>query len=116
MPRTALFIVRTDPRVSPRPAEAIRIAAGVGSWGKVEVSLVLWNAAVLSLSEFPDDLIDEDHFLRYLPIVGEWGREVYVERDSPHLADLGEAAVRWKSITAGELAALAASSDCILHF
>jgi len=33
LPKT-LVMIETDPRTSPRPAEAIRIAAGIGAWKK----------------------------------------------------------------------------------
>lgn len=112
----ALVIVSSDPRTSPRPAEAIRIAAGVGAWKKVTVTLVLCEAAVLSLREFPDELIDEDNFVRYLPIIGEWGRPVLVETGAPLLADLGETPVKYERITLPQLARLAAESDCVLRF
>jgi hypothetical protein len=116
MARTVLFIVGGDPRTSPRPAEAVRIAAGVGAWKKVEVTLALCGAAVLALSEFPDDLMDEDHFLRYLPIIGESGRPIYVEDAAPLLETIGQSPVPYERITAGKLAALAARSDCVIRF
>jgi hypothetical protein len=116
VPRNILFIVNSDPRVSARPAEAIRIAAGVGAWKKVEVTLALCESAVLALSEFPDEFIDEDNFLRYLPIIGEFGRPVYVETGAPLLKDLGEAPVKYERITVAQLAALASASDCVLRF
>lgn len=116
MPVSALFIVNSDPRTSPRTAEAVRIAAGVGAWKKVEVTLVLCEAAALALSEFPDDLIDEDNFTRYLPIIGEWGRPVYVETGAPFLTDLGKSPVPWERITITRLAELAAASTCVLRF
>lgn len=116
MPRTALFIVNSDPRTSPRPAEAIRIAAGVGAWKKVEVTLVLCEAAALALREFPDELIDEDHFSRYLPMLKDWGRPVYVETGAPFLQDLGEPPVPFERIGIAQLAALAARADCVLRF
>jgi hypothetical protein len=116
MPLKALFIVNSDPRTSPRPAEAVRIAAGVGTWRKVEVTLVLCEAAVLALSEFPDELVDEDNFTRYLPIVGEFGRPVYVETGAPLLEDLGQTPVSYERITVARLARLAADSDCVLRF
>jgi hypothetical protein len=116
MPRTALFIVDTDPRTSHRPAEAIRIAAGVGTWRKVDVTVALWGPAVLCLSEFPDELVDEDNFVRYLPILRELGRPVCVESGAPLFEDLAHAPVPYRPITTAQLAALAASSDCVLHF
>lgn len=116
MPQTALVIVNSDPRTSPRPAEAIRIAAGVGTWKRVQVTLVLCEAAVLALSEFPDELLDEDHFVRYLPILKEWGRPVYVETGAPFLEDLGETPVPYERITVSQLATMAAASDLVLRF
>ena len=116
MNRKALFIVNSDPRTSPRPAEAIRIAAGVGAWKKVDVTLVLCESAVLALSEFPDELVDEDNFTRYLPIVGEFGRPVYVETGAPLLEDLGQTPVPYERIGVAQLAAMAAASDYVLRF
>ena len=112
----ALFIVNSDPRTNPRTAEAIRIAAGIGAWKKVEVTLVLSQSAVLALSEFPDELVDEDNFIRYLPIIGEWGRPVYVETGAPLLENLGQSPVPFERISVAQVAAMAAASDCVLRF
>jgi hypothetical protein len=116
MPRTALFVVNSDPRTSPRPAEAIRIAAGIGAWKRVDITLVLCESAVLALREFPDELVDEDNFSRYLPMLREWGRPVYVETGAPLLEDLGEPPVPFERIGVAQLAALAAASDCVVRF
>ncbi len=116
MRRKALFIVNSDPRTSARPAEAIRIAAGVGTWKKIDVSIALCEAAVLALSEFPDELVDEDNFVRYLPIIREFGRPVYVETGAPLLEQLGESPVPWERVTISQLAAMAAGSDFVLRF
>ena len=67
LPRT-LVMIETDPRSSARPAEGIRIAAGIGVWKKTEVTLLLRGPAGYSLQEYADELIDEDNFVRYLPI------------------------------------------------
>ncbi|MEO6036364.1 MAG: DsrE family protein [Verrucomicrobiota bacterium] len=111
-----LILVTGDPRVSPRPAEAVRIAAGVGAWKKVDISLYLRGPAVLALSEFADELVDEDNFTRYLPIVEEAGRPIYVQKDSAQLADVGEPAVKFQEISDGELAKLAAHSTYVARF
>ncbi|MBX3746792.1 MAG: hypothetical protein KF833_15895 [Verrucomicrobiae bacterium] len=116
MARKILFVINGDPRTSARPAEGIRIAAGVGTWKKVEVTVVLAEAAVLALSEFPDELVDEDNYVRYLPILGEWGRPVYVETGAPFLQDLGQTPVPYERVTVSQVAAMAAASDCVLRF
>ena len=75
LPKT-LVIIETDPRTSARPAEAIRSAAGIGVWKKTDVTLLLRGpVAGYSLQEYADELVDEDNFTRYLPLVAESPRE-----------------------------------------
>ena len=116
MKRQALFIIGSDPRLSARPAEAIRIAAGIGTWKKVAVRIYLEGAAVLALSEFPDDLVDDDNYTRYFPIVGEWGHAVLVQQGAPLLGEIGESALRHEEVSPETLARLAAESDFVLRF
>ena len=79
LPKT-LVIIETDPRTSARPAEAIRIAAGIGVWKKTDVTLLLRGpVAGYSLQEYADELVDEDNFTRYLPLVAESPRPIYLE-------------------------------------
>jgi hypothetical protein len=111
-----LFIIASDPMASPRPAEAIRIAAGIGVWKKVDVRVYLRNNAVLALGEFTDDLVDEENFTRYLPLLGQLDQPLYVERGSPLLARLGAAPVRFEEISEKQLAECAAQSSSVLHF
>ncbi|MDB6056314.1 MAG: hypothetical protein JWO95_158 [Verrucomicrobiales bacterium] len=111
-----LFIVTSDPRTSGKPAEAIRIAAGVGAWKKTEVSIYLRDAAVLALSEDTADLVNEENYTRYLPMVAEVPHRVFVQQDNPALSDLGESAIKFESLTDTELAKLAAEHQYILRF
>ncbi|MBI5385900.1 MAG: hypothetical protein HZA90_14575 [Verrucomicrobia bacterium] len=116
MTSSVLFLITSDPRTSARPAEAIRIAAGVGAWKKVDITVCLRGPAVLALGEYVDELVDEDNFVRYLPIIGEWGRPVFVPRGEPLLAGLGEATVAFEEIDEGRLAELAAHHHFVLRF
>ncbi len=111
-----LFIVSGDPRTSARPAEGVRIAAGVGAWKKADITLYLRNAAVLALSEFADELVDEDNYTRYLPIVAEFGRPIFVQKNARELLEIGETALKFKEISDGELAELAANSTYVVRF
>ncbi|MEI7729773.1 MAG: hypothetical protein WCO56_09370 [Verrucomicrobiota bacterium] len=115
MKPTALFIVTSDPRLSHRPAEAIRIAAGVGTWKKVGITLYLREAAVLALSEYADGLVDEDNFIRYLPILKDFG-PVYVQRGEALLEELGAATLPYEEIDDAQLATLAAQHTDVLRF
>lgn len=116
MKPSLLFIVSSDPRVSPRPAEAIRIAAGVGTWKKANVRIYLRGPAVLALTEYPDELIDEDNFTRYLPITRDFGHPVYVEKSADHLGELGEAILPYEEVDEARLAKMCSDSTTILHF
>src|SRR5437763_6816637 len=99
MKPSLLFIINSDPRLSHRPAEAIRVAAGIGVWKKVDVTVCLCESAVLVLSEFVDGLVDEDNFIRYLPIMGGLGNPLYVETGAPLLEKIGQATLPFERIT-----------------
>ena len=111
-----LLIVTSDPRTSARPAEAVRIAAGVGTWKKADMLLYLHGPAVLALGEFTDELVDDDNFSRYLPILRDQGRPVYVQKSAPELADLGESPLQCEELDAAGLAALVSQSNSVLRF
>ncbi len=113
-----LFTVTSDPRTSPRPAEAVRIAAGVGAWEKVEVTLYLHDAAVLALGETAEELVDGEHFIRYLPLLTGRARPIYVQRGAPLFdgLELGRDGVPFEPIEEKRLAELAASSQYVVRF
>ena len=114
-PKT-LFIITGDPRQSPRPAEAIRIAAGVGAWQKTEVNLYLRDAAVLALTEQVEALVDEESFTRYLPMMAEFGRPIYVQRGAPGLQEIGRSPLACEEIDDTKLAELTAASNYVIRF
>jgi hypothetical protein len=114
LPRT-LVIVETDPRTSARPAEGIRIAAGIGAWKKTDVTLLLRGPAGYSLQEYADELIDEDNFTRYLPIVVEGPRPVYVEDSFGDLAALEGSPWRYEVIGRERAAQLVRENDYLIR-
>ena len=116
MKPSALFILTGDPRTSAKPAEAIRIAAGVGTWQKADIHVYLHGPAVLALSEYVDEFIDEDNFSRYFPIVGEFGRPIYVQRGAKLLAGISDSPLPFEEIDGSRLAALAAECNYVLRF
>jgi hypothetical protein len=68
MKRRVLFIIDSDPRTSHRPAEAVRIAAGIAVWKEVEVSLYFHGAAALALTDEAETLVHGDSFARHLTL------------------------------------------------
>lgn len=109
-----LFVIEGDPRSSARPAEAVRIAAGVAAWKKARISIYLRAEAILALSEYTDELIDEEVFTRFMPIIGENGGSVYVQAGSPWLRELGEPRLNFEPINDHQLAGL--SAEYVIRF
>jgi len=116
MSRTVLFIIDSDPRLSGRPAEAARIAAGVSVWGKVEVVLYLRTAAVAMLAQETGELVDEESFRNYLPILGESGRPIYVEKGAAEMLKSGQSTLAFQEVSDGELAEMAAQFNSVIRF
>jgi len=116
MKPSALFVIESDPRRSGRPAEAVRIAAGVGAWKKVNVVVYLREAAVLVLGEEAEDLMDGENYTRYLPVLRELGGPVYVQKRAALLGELGHAASPFEEISDEQLAGMAAARGCVLRF
>ncbi|MGA2750995.1 MAG: hypothetical protein ABSG59_19680 [Verrucomicrobiota bacterium] len=113
---SALFVIAADPRRSGRVAEAVRIAAGLGAWKKVDVAVYLREAAVLALGENTDDLVDEENYARYLPVLGQAVARIYVQQGAPLLPRLGQATLPLEEISDARLAELAAARNYVLRF
>lgn len=110
-----LMMVTGDPRKSHRPAEALRIAAGVGTWEKTDVTVYLRGEAVRTLGD-TSGLVDENDYAQYWTILASLKQPIYVEKSSVTLAGLGEAVVPFREISDEELADLAAEQKYVLRF
>ena len=116
MKRSVLIIVNGDPRRSARPAEVVRIAAGLSANGRLDVTLCLRSASMLALGGDSEDFVDGDHFTRYLPVVAETGRIVTAPADTGDPLISEPPVVPTRNLSQEELAHLVASSDRILRF
>ncbi len=115
LPKT-LVIVESDPRTSPRPAEAIRIAAGIGAWKKTDVTLLLRGpVAGYSLQEYADELVDEDNFTRYLPLVAEHPQPIYMEETFTDLAALEGSPWKYEVISPARTSELLRENDYLIR-
>ena len=111
-----LFIIETDPRSSPRPAEAIRIAAGVAVWKSVDVRVYLREAAILVLGTARDGLRDEENFAQFLPLLAESQDSILVEAHSRYLREAGALELPHRAISSEEAATLAAECSHVSRF
>jgi sulfur relay (sulfurtransferase) DsrF/TusC family protein len=116
MNRSILFVIDADPRVSGRPAEAVRIAAGIGAWDKVNVSLYLRDSAILMLAEDTSDLVDSDNYERYLPLLGEPRSPIYTQSGSSFITRATTDRALFQEISDRALADLAAEHSQIIRF
>ena len=112
---STLVLIETDPRSSARPAEGIRIAAGIGAWKKTDVTLLLRGLAGYSLQEYADELVEEDNFVRYLPLVAEGARPIYVEDSFTDLDALKDSPWRYEIITRDRAEQLVRENDYLIR-
>src|SRR5271170_3085586 len=111
-----LIVVTADPRASHRPAEAVRIAVGVGVWQKADVAIYLRGEAVWALGEPEEGLIDEENFNQCWPMLAEAGQLVYVQKNAPALKKIALPRALFTEISDDQLSALAAAQMCVFRF
>ena len=109
-----LFVVTSDPRNSPRPVEALRMAVGTAAWKRVEVVLYLGGPAVLAVGENVDELVDADNLARYRPLLKDLTCPVYI--DAECRSCLTDTSVRIEPLDKPGLGRLAAQSTYLLRF
>lgn len=110
--KSLLVVVASDPRASHRPAEAIRLAAGVAAWRNVAVTLYFTGPGGAALSAECDDFVNEESYTRYLPMFVESGGTVYVESNAA--ASNGE--LPHEEVSREQFAALASKMTYLLRF
>lgn len=113
-PPSVLILVSSDPRQRSGPAEAVRTAAGLAAWQQLHVSLVLHGPAALALGE--SDLVGDDLFARYLPLLAEWHQPVYVHGRNPEFVPIGSPRVPAVEIDESGLARLIAKQTWVIRF
>lgn len=80
-----IFLIRSNPCESHKPAEAIRIAAGLGT-GKNFIKMIFSGESPRILSPDEEDLIDIEIIEKFLPLLKEWNIPLYVDKSS--IADI----------------------------
>jgi hypothetical protein len=114
--KAVLIIIDSDPRLSPRPAEAVRFAAGLAQCPRIEVTLHLREAAVLALGGDSDHLVDADNFPNYLPLLVRPGQPVFVQAGAPARFDLQRPPIPFAEMDEEQLAREIARSHAVIRF
>jgi hypothetical protein len=114
MQKRALIVVDSDPRRSHRPAEAVRLAAGLSGWMPERLAICLMGSAAGLLGDGADLLGEEDLQVSW-PVLRDAGTAVYTDfPPAPGTRPQFLGAVR--EIDAAGVARLAAGVDCLLRF
>jgi sulfur relay (sulfurtransferase) DsrF/TusC family protein len=115
MPFSILFLIKTDPRKSLRPSEAIRMAVGLGT-NKNPLSIILMGKAIHLLNFETEDLEDLETVERYLPILEEWKIPIYIEEGSLKEINTDGHHFELKGLSTEEMSRRLAQTDRIFVF
>jgi len=110
-----IFLIRSNPSESHRPAEAIRIAAGLGT-GNNSIKVILSGESVRILSPDEDDLEDIDIIEKFLPIIKDWEIPLYVEKGSLTGIDLKGSPYAFRIVDNDEMSEVLAGGHSIFVF
>ena len=110
-----IFLIRTNPLNSHRPAEAIRIAAGLGM-GKNSVEIIFSGESPRVMSPDEDDSIDIDIIEKFLPILKEWDIPMYVDKSSLARINLKNSHYNFSAIDAEETSEILARGHSVFVF
>ena len=109
-----LIIIATDPRESHRPAEAVRVAAGLAALGSLPIEVCFCQSATLLLGKTSFRFVDEEILKQHLPLLSKYARRIMAESGDPFLSQ--EAQVPYERIGLTELSALAAQHEQVIRF
>lgn len=110
-----VMLIRSNPEISARPAEAIRIAAGLGI-GKNPLKIILCGESIRILSPVEDDLKDIDIIEKFLPMIEEWKIPVYVDKMSLNNINLNKCPYKYHRVDNEEISEIIAGGHYIMVF
>jgi len=116
-PKSILLVIQSDPEISKRPAEAVRMAAGLVSWKKLSITLCFKEKSLKALDEYADELENGDIFLQYLPMFNledPYAQGIIIVGDRQPENPNPE--ITYKNISVQEFGALSEKYDCLMTF
>ena len=114
--RRILVVIDGDPRVTPRVAEAVRMAGGVGVWDQVQVHVVLRGPATRALGEQAANLPEARMFKQFIGMVRENGGQVSVMPDAESMEDIRPEDLLENGLKPAAFTALTAECASVLRF
>lgn len=111
MKRSVLIITSGDPEGSGRPAEALRVAAGLSAHERLAVTLCLVGPARRILRAEQEALVEGDTVAEFLDVLKQSGGRVLAEVGSGDPATTGT-----DFVTRAEIDRLVAESERVISF
>lgn len=113
--RSLCFVIRSDPRTSHRPAEAVRIALGLGG-SEHPIQILLLEEAVQILTDEVEGLREGEALERYLGTLSEWKTPFYIEKGHAPAGEVDRERFNVREVGVKEQADLLASAERVMVF
>lgn len=110
-----ILLIRSNPDNSHRPAEAIRIAAGLGI-GENPLKIILTGESPRILSPDEEDLVDLEILEKFLPMINEWNIPIYVDKMSLNNINLNNSPYKYRVADNNETSELIAGGHYVFVF
>ncbi|MBO34688.1 MAG: hypothetical protein CMO64_00635 [Verrucomicrobiales bacterium] len=111
-----LVVIDTDPRQNPRPAEALRMAGGIGVWDQVQVHVCLRGEASWAHAGDVSNLPNGAMYKQFIPMVRESGGRVFIQSTDDSCMAIDADTLMTMNLKDEKLAALATKADYVLRF
>ena len=113
--KKVIVLIQSDPRVSHRPCEAIRIALGLAS-GEHQVEVILSGTAPLLLKEEANEWMDGESTVKFLNALNEFIPTFFIDKESVGEVDLTEIEFDTILLTKETIASKLAKADSFMTF
>jgi hypothetical protein len=110
-----LLILTHDPRREPRALEGVRLAAGVGTWQRLDLRLYVDTPALQAFASAVEELDEGADFVRYLSVLADAQMPIHIPPDSAP-GELAVPSLSLQPTSVSQLAQFAAESDYVLRF
>ena len=111
-----LIVIDSDPRISSRVGEAVRIAGGVSVWEQVELHVVLRGPAARAVAQGAADLPDGKIFGQFIGMIRGKGGKVSVMPDAEAMEIVKVDEVMNHRIKEDQFMAMSAEFNSVMRF
>ena len=115
--RPIVMLITENPFQTHRPAEALRIALGLGSGGDIIVTVILRGEAARLLTDDVEEACDGEELAEhYLPVFREWGTTFLVDEAATRYLDNGRTDFPFTVLSEADIATALANAGRVMIF